>query len=79
MYGTYQTYYYQNVDTDPSDLAAYNEELRRHSHALDSQLAIIRNREAAGALSVVQAAGERVRILEEHLAGCRALRMKYSR
>jgi hypothetical protein len=68
----------QDGGVDAYDLADYNEALHRQSSQLDSQLAILRNREASGALTVREAADERVRILETHLESCRALRARYS-
>ena len=58
-------------------MSGYGTALRSLSERLDSELALLRQREHTEVLSVVEAARERVRILERHLAACRELRRQW--
>jgi hypothetical protein len=61
----------------PTDRSNYITEAMAADAALDEQLAIFRREEADGEITAVEAAYERVRALETHLATIRALRAKY--
>lgn len=54
--------------------AAYFDALRALDEALDQALGRVRTEQDAGRLSPVQAAAERVAVLERHLAETRRLR-----
>ena len=58
-------------------MSAYSTALRVLSDRLDSELALLRQREHTEALSVVEAATERCRILQRHLDACRELRRQH--
>jgi hypothetical protein len=58
-------------------VSAYSTALRALSERLDSDLALLRQREHTEALSVVEAATERCRILQRHLDACRELRRQH--
>jgi hypothetical protein len=58
-------------------VSAYSTALRALSDRLDSELALLRQREHTSTLSVVEAATERCRILQTHLDACRELRGQY--
>lgn len=58
-------------------MSDYSTALRAQVNRLDSDLAILRNREHTGALSVVEAATERCRILQRHLDACTELRRQH--
>ena len=58
-------------------MSAYSTALRALSDRLDSELALLRQREHTKALSVVEAATERCRILQRHLDACRELRRQH--
>jgi hypothetical protein len=58
-------------------VSAYSTALRALSEQLDSELGLLRQREYARALSVVEAASERCRILQAHLDACRELRRQH--
>ena len=58
-------------------MSAYSTALHALSERLDSELAQLRQRQHAQALSVVEAATERCRILERHLDACRELQTQY--
>jgi len=60
-----------------SRVSAYSTALRALSERLDSELALLRQREHAEALSVVEAATERCRILQRHLDACQELRRQH--
>jgi len=55
----------------------YMAEASAADKALDEQLAILRREEADGEITTCEAAAERVRALEAHLAAIRALRARY--
>lgn len=58
-------------------MSDYSTALRALSDRLDSELALLRQREHAAELSVVEAATERCRILQRHLDACRELRRQH--
>jgi hypothetical protein len=58
-------------------VSAYTTALHALSERLDSELALLRQREHAAALSVVEAATERCRILQRHLDACQELRRQH--
>ena len=53
---------------------SYSDAMRDADEAIDDALAAIRAEEAEGRITPVQAAAERVSVLERHLAECRRLR-----
>ena len=55
----------------------YWELASRAADELDERLAAIRRDHDAGEISTIEAADERVQVLEEHLARLRALRREY--
>ena len=61
-------------DHPRDQLAAYFDALRALDEALDEALGRVRTEQDAGRLSPVQAAAERVGLLENHLAETRRLR-----
>lgn len=61
-----------NPPTDPN--AAYNDALRALDEALDLALGRVRAAQDKGAITAVQAAAERVDVLEAHLAATRRVR-----
>jgi hypothetical protein len=69
----------QPADASEEDcrVSAYNTALRALSDRLDSELALLRQRQHTSALSVVEAATERCRILQTHLDACRELRRQH--
>jgi hypothetical protein len=58
-------------------VSAYSTALHALRDRLDSELALLRQREHTEALSVVEAATERCRILQAHLDACRELRSQH--
>ena len=61
-------------DHPRDELAAYFDALRDLDQGLDQALGHVRAEQDAGRLTPVQAAAERVGLLERHLAECRRLR-----
>ena len=63
------------MSNPPTDRhAAYFDAMREADEALDEALGHVRAEQDAGRLTAVQAAAERVAVLERHLAECRRLR-----
>ncbi|MGH3847507.1 MAG: hypothetical protein ACRDS0_39750 [Pseudonocardiaceae bacterium] len=60
----------------PVSKPSYFEAMKDLDEAVDDALAAIRAEEAEGRITAVQAAAERVSVLERHLAECRRLRME---
>jgi hypothetical protein len=58
-------------------VSAYTTALHALSDRLDSELSLLRQREHTKALSVVEAATERCRILQAHLDACQELRRQH--
>jgi hypothetical protein len=58
-------------------VSAYTAEAAALDVALDMHISEIRRRQDAGEITVRQAAGERVRVLEDHLDAVRRLRAEH--
>jgi hypothetical protein len=63
------------VSNNPTD--AYHQAMHDAGEALEDALAAIRDEEAEHRISPVQAAAERVGLLERHLEECKRLRAEH--
>jgi hypothetical protein len=66
---------HESSTTQPG--STYMDEALAADATLDEQLAIFRRELDAGEMTAAEAAAERVRAMEAHLAAIRALRKKY--
>jgi hypothetical protein len=68
----------ENVPTGSSDRhSAYYDAMRDADEALDDALTAVRAEEDAGRITPVDAAAERVGLLERHIEECRRLRREH--